>query len=208
MCEDVQSHGHLLPESRASILPDPWFVGIQKWPLLELDLGAPACGGLVKELCEVLLSPCGPSSQIRSETRDEFAQHLKRAVGFFKGGPVPRQLSCSGNGRKSLQLLNRKGRPLTVEFEIQCAMWFPRHFPIVMQLECTVDGSGRKDEVQVAALQGRGFVFGQNLSSELARYDGGSQLFRTVLPIPSNDEGRVKVSNELQHLSQKLSVER
>ena len=89
MGEDVQSHCHLFPEGRTPIFPNAGLVGIQKWPVLINDVRAPARGGLAKELGEVLLGACGPSSQIGAQPSDEFSQHLERAIGFLKGGPIP-----------------------------------------------------------------------------------------------------------------------
>ena len=77
----------------------------------------------------------------------------------------------------------------------------------MVQLQGTVDGRRGQEEVNVTALQCGGLIEGQDLSAELAGDDGGGKFFRTVLPISSNHKGRVKMTEKLKQMSQKLRIE-
>ena len=59
----------------------------------------------------------------------------------------------------------------------------------------------------MAALKGCGPLCGQDLSAELAGDVRGGQVFRSCLPISANDEGGLKVVQELKELTQNVGIE-
>ena len=133
---------------------------------------------------------------------------MEGAILLCEAGPEMLGVIVPGDGRKPLKLLNRNRRLSTVKLKSQGAVWLPRDFPICFQTKSRGDGGGGQDKVQLTALQGGRPRRGKNLSPELAGDSGGRQVFRSCLPITSNDEGSLKVVKELQKLPQEIGVER
>lgn len=68
-----------------------------------------------------------------------------------------------------------------------------RRFPVGFEPEGASNGRGGENEIQVAALQRSGTRSGNDLRLELARNGGGGQVSWCILPVASNNEGRLKV---------------
>ena len=87
LMDNIDADLHLFPEGKMTFPPRQRPALINQRSVVEVDPAASPRGGIVEELCEVLLSLGGPSGQVGSQPRDGLAHDVEGPIIFPEGGP-------------------------------------------------------------------------------------------------------------------------
>ena len=147
---------------------------------------------IVQQLCQILLSLTSPSSQIGAKPVMGMPA-IEKGPSFVEGGPTLRQGMNLAYRRKPLELLDFNIRRITTQCESEPAMRFARHLPISSKLHRTEEGIRDQQMVKLRPMQCCGLLSVKDLAVEFAQDHRGRHGIRGILPITSNDEGRMGV---------------